>query len=63
MESAEYTNTTNVTHIVHEVASDVDVSLSLQQHSNNFTVTLLTGYVQCCGSILYNKSHNFSGTQ
>ncbi len=43
MEAADYTNT-NVTHIILEV----DVSLGLQQHSNNSTTTLLTGYVQCC---------------
>ncbi len=39
----------SVTHI----SPKVDVSLGLQQHSNNSTVTILTGKIQCCASILY----------
>ncbi len=40
--------TINVTH----TSPDVDASLGLQQHFDNFTVAISTGYVQRCPPIL-----------
>ena len=47
--SAQTQLITNVTHI----SLYVDVSFGLQQHSNNFTVAILSSYYQRSKSILY----------
>ncbi len=53
MESLMHCNTINLTHI----SLNIDVSLGLQQHYNNFKVTILTGCVQCCPPILYKDKY------